>query len=68
MIKFGKLMTILKYQHFFFAKQGERRTSGDNTDIPTRLAPREVSVLCLSNSKFIKKRGGGKSMYKERGG
>lgn len=37
---------------FFFAKQGERQASGDNTDIPTRLVPREASVLCLSNSKI----------------
>jgi len=53
---------------FFFAKQGERQTSGDNTDIPTGLASREASVLCLSNSKIQLKKKGGKSMYKERGG
>jgi len=43
--------------YFFFAKQGESQTSGDSTDIPTWLAPREASVLCLSNSKFNKKKG-----------
>jgi len=40
---------------FFFAKQGEIQTSGNNTDIPPRLALREASVLCLSTSKFNKK-------------
>jgi hypothetical protein len=42
---------------FFFAKQGERQTSGGYTDIPTRLAPREASVLCQSNSKILLKKG-----------
>jgi len=42
---------------FFFAKQGERQTSGGHTDIPTRLASREASVLCPPNSKILLKKG-----------
>jgi len=48
--KYFKKVTNLIYNNLlilsFFAKQGERQTSGGHTDIPTRLAPRETSIRC----------------------
>jgi len=39
------------------------QASGGIIDIPTRLAPRDTSILCRQTRKFIKK--GGKDIYKK---
>jgi len=51
---------------FFFLISKERgQTSRGLVDFPTRLAPRETSILCRQTRNFIKKRG--KNIYKRRG-
>jgi len=51
--------------NIFFAKQGERQTSGGHIEIPTRLPPREASILWPTNSKILLKKGG---KYTRKGG
>jgi len=50
-------MNVRWLNHFFLLSEERGPTSRENNDIPTRLAPREPSILCRQTLKFIKKRG-----------